>query len=146
MSIERPSAVLFACNLNRVRSPMAAALTRRIVGASTFTDSCGLRPSEGVDPFVVEVMAEIGIDLSRHRTKTFEELQDGSFDLVISLTPHAQHRAVEMSRGRAVEIEYWPTFDPTLAEGSRAQRLEAYRQVRDSLERRLLERFGPPST
>ena len=142
MSANPPSAVLFACNLNRVRSPMAAALTRRIVGDSIFTDSCGLRPSEGVDPFVVEVMAEIGLDLSGHRTKTFDQLHDGSFDLVISLTPHAQHRAVEMSRGRAVEIEYWPTFDPTLAEGTRQQRLDAYRQVRDDLQRRLLERFG----
>jgi protein-tyrosine-phosphatase len=142
----RPAAVLFACNLNRVRSPMAAALLRRRYGQAVFADSCGLRPAEAVDPFAVAAMDEIGVDIEEHRPKGFDELEDGSFDLVVSLTPEAQHRAVEMARGRAVELEYWPTFDPTLASGSREQRLEAYRQVRDELDRRLLERFGRPST
>lgn len=142
----RPAAVLFACNLNRVRSPMAEALLRRRYGQSIHADSCGLRPAGTIDPFVVAVMDEIGLDLEKHRPKGFDDLLDGSFDLVISLTPEAQHRAVEMARNTATEIEYWPTFDPTLAEGTREQRLEAYRQVRDDLDRRLLERFGRPST
>jgi protein-tyrosine-phosphatase len=86
-------------------------------------------------------MAEISVDLARHEPKTFEDLTDSSFDLVISLTPQAQHRAVEMTRGRAAEIEYWPTFDPTLAEGSREARLAAYRDVRDMLARKIAERF-----
>jgi protein-tyrosine-phosphatase len=87
-------------------------------------------------------MAEIGCDLARHRAKTFDDLQDSSFDLVISLTPQSQHRAVEMTRGRAAEIEYWPIHDPTLAEGSREARLGAYRQVRDALAARIAARFG----
>jgi protein-tyrosine-phosphatase len=150
-----PGAVLFACNLNQVRSPMAEALFKRLVGDRVYVDSCGLRRpalvhdderdedvAAGIDPFVQAVMAELGCDLGRHRPKTFGDLEDSSFDLVISLTPEAQHRAVELARGRAAEIEYWPTPDPTLIDGSREARLDAYRAVRDSLEQRIAERFG----
>ena len=141
-----PGAVLFACNFNRVRSPMAEALLKRALGDRVYVDSCGLKlepteAGEGADPFVRSVMEEISVDLARHAPKTFDELEDASFDLVISLTPEAQHRAVEMTRGRAAEIEYWPTFDPTLAEGSREARLAAYREVRDHLAKRIAERF-----
>ena len=145
-----PDAVLFCCNFNQVRSPMAEALLKRVVGDRVFVDSCGLRRARfdpdvddmQVDPLAAEVMEELGVDLARHRCKTFADLEDESFDLVISLTPEAQHRAVELARGRAAEIEYWPTFDPTLAEGSREHRLEAYRQVRDSLAARIAARFS----
>lgn len=145
-----PGAVLFACNLNRVRSPMAEALLKRLVGDRVFVDSCGLKafprdeyePEPDVDLFAEAVMAELGCDLSGHRAKTFGQLEDSSFDLVISLTPEAQHRAVEMARGRAVEIAYWPTFDPTLTEGSREAKLAAYRDVRDGLAARVAQRFG----
>jgi protein-tyrosine-phosphatase len=136
-----PSAVLFACNLNRVRSPMAEALLKRLVGDRIYVDSCGAKGSEEIDPFTEAVMAEVGCDLSGHTAKTFDDLEDTSFDLVISLTPEAQHRAVELARGRAVDIEYWPTFDPTLAEGSRDARLAAYRDVRDALAARISARF-----
>ena len=141
-----PGAVLFACNFNRVRSPMAEALLKRALGDRVYVDSCGLKQEpgeagEGADPFVRSVMEEISVDLASHAPKTFDELEDASFDLVISLTPEAQHRAVEMTRGRAAEIEYWPTFDPTLAEGSREVRLAAYREVRDHLAKRIAERF-----
>src|ERR1700735_650435 len=111
-------AVLFACNLNQVRSPMAEALLKRMVGTRVYVDSCGLRRpamvhddvrdedvEAGVDPFVKAVMAELGCDVARHRPKTFADLEDSSFDLVISLTPEAQHRAVELARGRAADIE-----------------------------------------
>jgi protein-tyrosine-phosphatase len=139
-----PGAVLFACNFNRVRSPMAEAIAKRILGDRAFIDSCGLRPREDpVDPFAVVVMAEVGVDLANHQPKTFDQLNDASFDLVISFTPHAQHRAVEMARGRATEIEYWPLQDPTLVEGSREARLCAYREVRDALIEGLSKRFGP---
>ncbi len=143
-----PGAVLFACNLNRVRSPMAEGLMKRLFGNRVFVDSCGLRPDEEglADPFVAAVMDELGVDLSKHRPKSFDDLEDQSFDLVISLTPEAQHRAVELSRGRSVDIEYWPTHDPTLVVGSRDQMLDAYREVRDGLEARLLERFGQVRT
>lgn len=140
-----PGAVLFACNFNRVRSPMAEALLKRALGDRVYVDSCGLKPAaeedKSADPFVEAVMAEISCDLSRHKPKTFDALEDGSFDLIVSLTPEAQHRAVELTRGRAAEIEYWPTFDPTLADGSREARLAAYREVRDGLAAKIAERF-----
>jgi protein-tyrosine-phosphatase len=152
-----PGAVLFACNFNQVRSPMAEALLKRLVGDRIYVDSCGLKlpamahddeadedVAAGVDPFAQAVMAELGCDLARHRPKTFEDLEDSSFDLVVSLTPEAQHRAVELARGRAADIEYWPTFDPTLIDGSRDARLAAYREVRDGLALRIAERFGEP--
>ena len=140
------AAVLFVCNLNRVRSPMAAALARRALGAGVYTDSCGLVAAEEVDPFAQAVMQEVGLDLADHRPKTMQDLKDGSFDLVVSLTPEAHARAAELARGRAMAVEYWPIPDPTLADGTREQRLEAYRQARRELERRLRERFGRPST
>jgi protein-tyrosine-phosphatase len=144
-----PDAVLFTCNYNRVRSPMAEGLFRRFYGNRAFVDSCGLKgdvDGQGVDPFVVAVMDELGLDVSDHNPKTFTQLEDDSFDVVVSLTPEAQHRAVELARGRAVDIEYWPTHDPTLVDGSREARLEAYREVRDTLAEAIKSRFGAPST
>jgi protein-tyrosine-phosphatase len=147
-----PSAVLFACNFNRVRSPMAEALFKLMLGRGAFVDSCGLQhapedaeePGDSIqsDPFVGIVMAELGYQITHHRAKTFDELEDTSFDVVVSLTPESEHRAVELARGRASKIEYWPIFDPTSVEGSREARLDAYRQVRDDLARRIHERFG----
>lgn len=144
-----PDAVLFCCNFNQVRSPMAEGLLKQLAGTRIFVDSCGLKRAAfdpdvddiEVDPLAAEVMREIGADIGRHRCKTFAELEDDSFDLVVSLTPEAQHRAVELARGRAAAIEYWPTLDPTLTEGSREHRLEAYRQVRDGLAQRIRRRF-----
>ena len=136
-----PGAVLFACNLNRVRSPVAAAMLRHRFGARVFVDSCGLKPGEAVDPFAVAVMQEVGLDLAAHRPKGFGDLEDDSFDVVISLTPEAQHRAVELARGRAVDLVYWPILDPTLEGGSREQRLAAYRAMRQQIGRRIAERF-----
>ncbi len=138
--IAQPSAVLFACNMNAVRSPMAEALLKRRLGRRVYVDSCGIRRGE-LDPFVVEVMGEIGIDMGRHRPKSFDDLEDGFFDLIVSLSPEAQHRAIELTRTMACDIEYWPTLDATLIEGNRAARLDAYRQVRDDLDRRIRNRF-----
>ncbi len=140
----RPTAVLFACNFNRVRSPMAEAVARRLYGDAIFVDSCGLRPEPGVDPLAAQVIAEIGADLSGHMAKGVDQLDEGAFDLVVCFTPEAQARALERVRGQAVEVEYWPIFDPTLSDGSREAMLDAYRQVRDALRSRMLERFGPP--
>ena len=130
-----PGAVLFACGLNRVRSPMAAGLMRRLHGGRVFVDSCGLRADADTlaDPFVLAVMDEAGVDLSGHQPKRFDELIDDSFDVIVSLSPEAHHRAVE--------LEYWPTLDPTLASGSRESVLASYRQVRDALEARIRMRF-----
>ncbi len=115
-------------------------------GDRVYVDSCGVKPGDGVDPFAAAVMDELGADITDHRTKSFADLEDGSFDVVVSLTPEAQHSAVEMARGRAIDIEYWPTLDPTLATGSREVVLDAYRAVRDALRARIQARFGKPST
>jgi protein-tyrosine-phosphatase len=143
-----PGAVLFCCNFNRVRSPMAEGLLKLMFGAQVYVDSCGLKHDEddGPDPFAVAVMDELGADLSRHRPKTFDDLEEASFDLVISLTPEAQHRAVELARHHAVDMEYWPTHDPTLVTGSRDAVMEAYRETRDALAARIRERFGATVT
>jgi protein-tyrosine-phosphatase len=135
--------VLFACGLNRIRSPMAAGLMRRLLGERVFVDSVGLRvdPEALPDPFVAAVMDEVGIDMADHEPKSFDDLADDSFDLIVSLTPEAQHRAVEFARARDVALEYWPTLDPSLATGSRNQVLVAYRGVRDALEARIRARF-----
>ena len=135
-----PEAVLFACTLNAIRSPMAEALLKHFHGSRLYVQSVGVRPG-ALDPFAVAVMDEMGIDISRHRRRSFDDLEDDSFDLVISLSPEAQHRAVEMTRHMACEVEFWNTFDPSLVEGSREVRLDAYREVRDSLMRRILARF-----
>lgn len=137
---ELPEAVLFACTHNSVRSPMGEGLLKHLLGHKIYVDSVGVRPKE-VDPFVVEVMEEIGIDLSRHRAKGFDDLEDTSYDLIISLSPQAQHSSVELTRTMACEVEFWNTFDPSIVEGSREERLNAYRQVRDLLKKRIEERF-----
>ena len=139
------NAVLFACDRNAVRSPMAEALLKHYRGRTIYVNSCGLRDG-AIDPFAAAVMLEIGLDLSRHRSKTFDDLDDGFFDLVITLSPDAQHRAVEMTRNNAVDIEYWPTADATAEQGSREQRLMAYRAVRDTLRARILAHFPLPGS
>jgi protein-tyrosine-phosphatase len=141
MADELPGALLFACTENSVRSPMAAGIARHLYGNRVFITSCGVKPSER-DPFVTAVMDEIGIDLSKHRPQSFDDLEDSSFDIVISLSPEAHHRALEMTRTMAIEAEYWPTFDPTAVQGSREQIMDAYREVRDGLMRRIRQRFG----
>ena len=139
----RPQAVLFACGLNAVRSPMAAAVLKRMLGSSLYVGSAGVRKGE-LDPFAGAVMEEIGIDINEHRPITFDELEDLeglNFDLIVTLSPEAHHKALELTRVLAVEVEYWPTADPTVVEGSREQRLEAYRAVRDQLVQNIRERF-----
>jgi len=140
----RPQAVLFACGLNSVRSPMAAGIFRELFGKTVYVGSAGVHRGE-LDPFAVAAMAELGIDISRHKPHTFEELDELeglNFDLIVTLSPRAHHKALELTRTIAAEVEYWPTHDPTAAEGSREQRLVAYREVRDELMARIRARFG----
>jgi protein-tyrosine-phosphatase len=147
-SSKAPLAVLFACGQNALRSPMAAALFGRMFGRSIYVGSAGVRKGEP-DPFAVAVMAEIGIDIARHKPVTFEELEDWeglNFDLIVSLAPEAHHRALELTRTSAIDVEYWPTVDPSAAEGNREQRLEAYRTVRDQLLERIRKRFAGGGT
>jgi len=142
----RPQAVLFACNMNSVRSPMAAALLKQMLGTWLYVGSAGVRKGER-DALAAAAMEEIGIDISAHRPLTFEEVDDLeglNFDLIVTLSPEAHHKALELTRTFAVDVEYWPTADPTAIEGSREQRLNAYREVRDQLLARVRERFSPP--
>jgi protein-tyrosine-phosphatase len=136
-----PNAVLFACSLNSVRSPMAEGLLKHLLGHRVYVDSVGVRVAE-INPFAVSVMEEIGIDLSKHRPKAFDGLEDTSYDLIITLSAEAQHQAVELTRTMACEVEYWPTFDPTIVEGSRETCLTAYREVREGLQRHIEDRFA----
>ena len=138
-----PLAVLFACSRNAVRSPIAAALFAQIFGRAVYVGSAGVRKGE-LDPFAVAAMAEIGLDISRHKPVTLEELDEWeglNFDLIVTLAPEAHHRALELTRTSAVDIEYWPTADPSAVEGSREQRLDAYRAIRDQLLARIRQRF-----
>ncbi|AWJ86680.1 protein-tyrosine-phosphatase [Azospirillum brasilense] len=135
------TSVLFACTYNMIRSPMAAAIMRHFHGTRVYVDSVGVREGDEVDPFAVAVMEEMGIDLSRHRCRSFEDLEDTNFDLIVSLSPEAQHRAIEMTRTMACEVEFWNTFDPTLVDGNREAMLDAYRKVRDGLLGKIKERF-----
>jgi protein-tyrosine-phosphatase len=142
--VRAPQAVLFACGLNSVRSPMAASLLQRMFPQSLYVKSAGVRKGE-LDPFAVAVMAELGQDISGHKPITFEELEDWeglNFDLIITLSPEAHHRALELTRTHAVDVEYWPTQDPTGAEGNRQQKLQAYREVCDTLLLRIRKRFS----
>ena len=139
-----PGSVLFACTQNAIRSPMAEAIAKHLFGHRIYIDSVGVRASE-INGFAVAVMDEIGIDISDHKPKSFDELEDTSFDLVITLSPEAQHRAVELTRTMACDVEFWPTLDPSIIDGSRETTLDAYRQVRDTLMERIKQRFdtGP---
>jgi protein-tyrosine-phosphatase len=139
-----PQAVLFACGLNSVRSPMAESLLKQMFPQALYVKSAGARKGE-LDPFAVAVMAELGQDISGHKPMTFEELEDWeglNFDLIITLSPEAHHKALELTRTMATDVEYWPTPDPTGMEGNREQKLAAYREVCDGLSMRIRRRFA----
>lgn len=138
--MEKPGSVLFACTMNAVRSPMAAAMLRHLLGRTIYVQSAGVKAGM-LDPLAVEVMDEIGIEIAAHKPRRFEDLDDTSFDLVVTLSPEAQHKAMDLTRTAATIVEYWPTMDPTAVEGSREQCLDAYRSVRDGLLARIRARF-----
>lgn len=139
-----PQAVLFACGFNSVRSPMAESLLKQMFPHALYVRSAGVRKGE-LDPFAVAVMAELGQDISSHKPQTFAELEDWeglNFDLIITLSPEAHHAALELTHTVAADVEYWPTPDPTTLEGSREQKLNAYREVCDGLMMRIRRRFA----
>jgi len=141
---KNPQAVLFACGQNSVRSPMAESLLKQMFPSGLYVKSAGVRRGE-LDPFAVAVMAELGQDISGHKPMTFEELDDWeglNFDLIVTLSPEAHHRALELTRTLAADVEYWPTPDPTMADGSREQKLAAYREMLDGLLMRIRRRFS----
>ncbi|WP_319004839.1 arsenate-mycothiol transferase ArsC [Microvirga lenta] len=127
--------VLFVCAMNAIRSPMAEAIARHYFGKSIYVQSAGVRRGE-TNGFMHAALDEIGIDGSKHKPRTLQELEEWeglNFDLIISLSPEAHHAAIELTRTIAAEVEYWPTPDPSLTQGSREQVLDAYRNVRDGL-------------
>lgn len=139
----RPQSVLFMCAQNAVRSPMAEALAKHFFGKSLYIQSAGAKAGQP-DGFVTAVMDEMGIDVTRHKPRTLDELEEWeglNFDLIVSLSPEAHHRALDLTRTHAVEVEYWPTPDPTIVQGSREQVLDAYREVRDMLSARIKARL-----
>ena len=139
-----PDAVLFACNQNAIRSPMAESILKHILGDRIYVDSCGLVASE-IDPFVLAVMDEINIDLSRHKAKSFDNLADTSFNLIVALTPESLECANEFTRAISVAVEYWPTSNPSETTGNREHKLDAYRRVRDDLIKQIQKRFETDS-
>ena len=138
-------AVLFACGYNAIRSPMAEAIARHYFGKSIYVQSAGVHKGD-VDPFTIAVLEEIGIDGHKHKPRTIDELDDWeglNFDLIISLSPEAHHKALDLTRTLAATVEYWPLPDPSLTQGTREQVLDAYREVRDSLVRQIQSRLKP---
>ena len=140
---KRVQSVLFMCAMNQVRSPMAEALARHYFGKSVYVQSAGVKSGDK-DGFVIAVLDEIGIDASKHKSRTIDELEEWeglNFDLIVTLSPEAHHRALDLTRTIAADVEYWPTPDPTIVQGSREDMLEAYRSLRDGLTKRIRERL-----
>jgi protein-tyrosine-phosphatase len=129
--------------MNAIRSPMAESLVKKIYGRAIYAQSAGVE-SGSPDPFMVAAMAEIGVAMDRHKPTMLEDLADSYFDLIVTLAPEAHHRAMELTRTHAVDVEYWPTMDPSTVAGNREQVMVAYRQVRDALEKKIRSRFGEP--
>ena len=146
---ELPQSVLFCCDHNAVRSPMAEGIMKKLYGTDTYVQSVGVKSDLEIDGFAIAVCAEIGVELSRHRSRSFEQLQEwgddlSAFDLVVALSPASQRQALELTRVYHLQVEYWPIMDPTGLGESREAKLDAYRQTRDQIVAHLIERWGPP--
>ena len=144
-----PDSVLFCCDHNSVRSPMAEGLMKKFYGTRTFVQSAGVHCDREIDGFTVAVCDEMGIDLARHRVRSFAQMQEwgddiSSYDLVVALTPASQRQVLELTRYFHLEVEYWPIMDPSGIGETREAKLAAYRQAREQLIERLVSRFGPP--
>ena len=145
-----PSSVLFCCDHNAVRSPIAEGLMKKYYSTATYIQSAGVRNDLEIDGFAIAVCDEIGVELSRHQSRSFAEMQQwgddlSGFDLIVALSPASQRQALEFTRYFHLDVEYWPILDPTGIGESREAKLAAYRQSRDQISARMLARFGPPS-
>jgi len=143
-----PGSVLFCCDHNAVRSPVAEGLMKKLHGGRVFVQSAGVHHDLEVDPFMVSVAAELDVDISRHRAKSLDEMDQwgddmASYDLIVALSPASQRRALEYTRHLSIEVIYWPTLDPTGIGETREQKLEAYRQTRDQILNSIIATFGP---
>ena len=147
---EFPSSVLFCCDHNAVRSPMAEALMKKFYGQRAYVQSAGVRNDMEIDGFSVAVCREIGMELARHRSRSFEEMQNlgddlSQFDLVVALSPVSQKAALDLTRHYHLAVEYWSIFDPTAIGEGREARLAAYRQTLGQIRERMVARFGSPT-
>ena len=148
--VERPQSVLFCCDHNAVRSPMAEGLMKKLYGTETYVQSAGVRGDMEIDGFTIAVCEEIGVPLSRHRVRSFDQMEDwgddlGGFDLVVALSPASQRRVLDRTRAVHLEVEYWPILDPTGLGEAREDKLRAYREARDQIRARMVARFGEPT-
>jgi len=144
-----PHSVLFCCDHNATRSPMAEGMMKKLYGTQFYVQSVGVKNELETDGFAIAVCQEIGVELGRHRVRSFDELQDwgddlSGFDLVVALSPAAQRRALELTRFFHLAVEYWPILDPTGLGEARDAKLAAYRETRDQIRARIVERFGLP--
>ncbi len=149
MAEDLPGSVLFCCDHNAVRSPMAEGMMKKFYGHRAYVQSAGVKSEMEIDGFAVAVCAELGIHLERHRVRSFEEMQQwgddlSAFDLIVALSPASQRQALELTRLYHLDVEYWPILDPTGLGEARDQKLAAYRQARDQIRDRIIARFGPP--
>ena len=150
MSEQLPQSVLFCCDHNAVRSPMAEVIMKQFYGTDTYVQSVGVKNDLEIDGFSIAVCQELNVELSRHRSRSFDEMEEwgedlSSFDLVLALSPASQRRALELTRFYHIDVEYWPILDPTGLGETREAKLASYRQARDQIIDRLQERWGDPT-
>ena len=146
-----PQSVLFCCDHNAVRSPMAEGIMKKLYGTECYIQSVGVKNDLEIDGFAIAVCQEIDVELSRHQSRSFDEMEDwgddlSSFDLVLALSPASQRRALELTRFYHLEVEYWPIIDPTGLGNNREAQLVNYRQARDQIMAKLVERWGTGQT
>lgn len=144
-----PQSVLFCCDHNALRSPMAEGITKMLYGFDTYVQSAGVLSEREIDGFAIAVCGEIGVELSRHRVRSFDDMRQwgddlSSFDLVVALSPASRHKALDLTRYFHLEVIYWPIMDPTGVGEGREAKLAAYRKSRDQIADKLVETFGPP--
>jgi len=149
VSADQPTSILFCCDYNSVRSPMAEGIMKKLHGHRIYVQSAGVRHEQEVDGFAVAVCKEIGVELVQHRTRSFQEMEEwgdqiGQYDLIVALSPASLRQAQEYTRYHAIDIEYWPVFDPTGLGETRDEKIDAYRQARDQIFDRIVQRFPPP--
>ncbi|MBO9447277.1 low molecular weight phosphatase family protein [Ruegeria sp. R14_0] len=145
-----PQSVLFCCDHNSVRSPMAEGLMKKFYGTGTYVQSAGVHNDLEIDGFCIAVCQEVGVELSRHRSRSFDEMQEwgddlSSFDLIVALSPASQRRALELTRIFHLDVDYWPIMDPTGMGETRTDKLTHYRQTRDQIIQHLKDSWGEPT-
>jgi len=145
-----PQSVLFCCDHNAIRSPIAEALMKHFYGHAAYVQSAGVHNDLEIDGFAIAVCAEIGVELESHRSRSFDEMEEwgddlSGFDLIIALSPASLRRAQELTRHFHVVVDHWQILDPSGIGHTREAQLAAYRQTRDMLIERIWGRFGPPT-